>query len=83
MTIYKGKYDPNSPVDSPLLQVKGTTEYNCKAVEVEKKASSLNSNCVFILKTPSKNFIWVGTVGFHTSPLFKLMPYLIIEKYWR
>ena len=63
MIIVKGRYNPNTVTNNNLLQVKGTTEYNCKAVEVERNANSLNSNCVFVLTTPNANYIWVGTVS--------------------
>ena len=63
MTIFKGKYDPNTPIGTHLLQVKGTTEYNTRAVEVDRNASSLNSNCVFVLTLPEKNLIWSGKVS--------------------
>ncbi|KAM6307209.1 villin-1 isoform 2-T2 [Aegotheles albertisi] len=36
-----------------LFHVHGTNEYNTKAFEVAVRASSLNSNDVFVLKTPS------------------------------
>jgi hypothetical protein len=69
MIIYKGRYAVDKSIDKCLLQVKGTTEYNTKSVEVECKAKSLNSNCVFILSLPDKNYIWSGKVC-QTSFLF-------------
>lgn len=41
----------------------GTNEYNTKAFEVPVRASSLNSNDVFVLKTPSCCYLWYGKVG--------------------
>ncbi|XP_041824658.1 villin-1 [Melanotaenia boesemani] len=43
-----------------LFQVRGTTEYNTRAIEVQARASSLNSNDVFVLKTPQSSFLWYG-----------------------
>lgn len=46
--------------DSYLLHVRGTTTLNTKAVEVEMRAASLNSNDVFVLFTRHSVFIWAG-----------------------
>ena len=62
MTIYKGRYVAKTVPDNNLLQVKGTTEYNCKAVEVDPIAVSLNSNCVFVLSLANKTLVWAGDV---------------------
>ncbi|CAG0906116.1 unnamed protein product [Darwinula stevensoni] len=43
-----------------LLQVRGTSQYSTKAVEVDCRGASLNSNDVFLLKTPHSLFIWAG-----------------------
>jgi hypothetical protein len=43
-----------------LFHVKGTTELNTKAVEVDCKASSLNSNDCFVLVTPKNAITWFG-----------------------
>ncbi|NXQ99794.1 VILI protein, partial [Sagittarius serpentarius] len=43
-----------------LFHVHGTNEYNTKAFEVPVRASSLNSNDVFVLKTPSCCYLWYG-----------------------
>ncbi|XP_062972824.1 villin-1 [Elgaria multicarinata webbii] len=43
-----------------LFQVHGTNEYNTKAFEVPPRASSLNSNDVFVLKTQSCCYLWYG-----------------------
>lgn len=43
-----------------LLQVRGTTHNHIRAMEVEKRAASLNSNDVFVLFTPSITYIWAG-----------------------
>lgn len=45
-----------------LFQVQGTSDNNTKAFEVPAQASSLNSNDVFILKTPSCCYLWYGKV---------------------
>ncbi|CAG2120301.1 unnamed protein product, partial [Medioppia subpectinata] len=43
-----------------LLQVRGTNQYNTKAVEVHPSASSLNSNDVFVLLTQETTYLWAG-----------------------
>ncbi|NWY31271.1 VILI protein, partial [Pheucticus melanocephalus] len=71
MAIFKGKMvvyaggtsRAGSPEPTPstrLFQVHGTNEYNTKAFEVPVRASSLNSNDVFVLKTPSCCYLWYG-----------------------
>lgn len=51
------------PVPSTrLFQVRGTSADNTKAFEVTARAASLNSNDVFILKTPSCCYLWCGKV---------------------
>ncbi|KAM3667904.1 villin-1 isoform 2-T2 [Ammospiza maritima maritima] len=57
MVVYTGgtsRAGSTEPTPSTrLFQVHGTNEYNTKAFEVPVRASSLNSNDVFVLKTPS------------------------------
>lgn len=43
-----------------LFQVRGTDEMNTKATEVPARASSLNSNDVFLLKTTDVTYMWYG-----------------------
>lgn len=43
-----------------LFQVRGTNDYNTRAVQVEERAASLNSGDVFILETPEQMYIWNG-----------------------
>ncbi|XP_028289758.1 villin-1 isoform X2 [Gouania willdenowi] len=43
-----------------LFQVRGTSELNTKATEVIARASSLNTNDVFLLKTDHMCFLWYG-----------------------
>ena len=43
-----------------LFHVKGTTAINTHAVQVEEKASSLNSADCFVLITPSTAYAWMG-----------------------
>lgn len=50
----------NSENGARLFQVKGTSELNTKATEVQARASSLNSNDVFLLKADSKCYLWYG-----------------------
>ncbi|XP_026708804.1 villin-1 isoform X2 [Athene cunicularia] len=71
MAIFKGKMvvyaggtsreSSKEPTPSTrLFHVHGTNEYNTKAFEVPVRASSLNSNDVFVLKTPSCCYLWYG-----------------------
>ncbi|NXS59995.1 VILI protein, partial [Brachypteracias leptosomus] len=71
MAIFKGKMvvyaggtsraGGEEPASSTrLFHVHGTNEYNTKAFEVPVRASSLNSNDVFVLKTPSCCYLWYG-----------------------
>lgn len=70
MIIYRGGFasgflngdNQDKTKDIILLQVRGTTSYNTKAVEVECRASSLNSNDVFVLLTSDKVYVWAGKV---------------------
>uniref|UniRef100_A0A8C6Y5V6 Villin-1 n=1 Tax=Naja naja TaxID=35670 RepID=A0A8C6Y5V6_NAJNA len=57
-TSRTGNTEPEPP--TRLFQVHGTNEYNTKALEVSPRASSLNSNDVFILKTQSCCYLWYG-----------------------
>ncbi|XP_070708675.1 villin-1 isoform X1 [Pempheris klunzingeri] len=43
-----------------LFQVRGTNELNTKATEVQARASSLNTNDVFLLKTDQICYLWYG-----------------------
>ncbi|XP_055505049.1 advillin [Leucoraja erinacea] len=43
-----------------LFQVRGTTELNTKATEVPARASSLNSNDIFVLRTEQTTYLWCG-----------------------
>ncbi|XP_009075951.1 PREDICTED: villin-1-like [Acanthisitta chloris] len=71
MAIFKGKMvvyaggtsreGNTEPTPSTrLFHVHGTNEYNTKAIEVPVRASSLNSNDVFVLRTPSCCYLWYG-----------------------
>ena len=46
-----------------LFHVRGTNEFDTRAVQVEEKASSLNSNDCFVLETPDSTYIWYGKVS--------------------
>lgn len=71
MAIFKGKMvvyeggtsradSDETPPEIRLFHVYGTNEYNTKAFEVPVRASSLNSNDVFVLKTKGACYIWCG-----------------------
>lgn len=55
----------NPELDARLFQVRGTDEMNTKATEVLARASSLNSNDVFLLKTLRVCYLWYGKVRSH------------------
>lgn len=42
--------------------MRGTDEFNTKTIEVPARASSLNSNDVFLLKTNQVCYLWCGKV---------------------
>ncbi|XP_033113783.1 advillin-like isoform X1 [Anneissia japonica] len=46
-----------------VFQVKGTNEFNTRAVEVPAKASSLNSNDIFVIQNKKQVFLWCGKGG--------------------
>ncbi|KAM9123109.1 villin-1 [Pangshura tecta] len=64
MVVYAGgtsRAGNTEPVPSTrLFHVHGTNEYNTKAFEVPPRASSLNSNDVFVLKTQACCYLWYG-----------------------
>eukprot|EP00049_Salpingoeca_infusionum_P017156 m.351941 g.351941 ORF g.351941 m.351941 type:complete len:836 (+) comp16405_c0_seq1:595-3102(+) len=43
-----------------LFQVRGTNDWNVRAIQVDEEAKSLNSGDVFILETPTNVFLWFG-----------------------
>nr|XP_056712959.1 villin-like protein [Euleptes europaea] len=64
LIIYEGgtsraqKSEPEPAVR--LFQVRGAGEFNTKTIEVPARASSLNSNDVFLLKTNQVCYLWCG-----------------------
>ena len=46
-----------------LFHVRGTNEFDTRAVQVEERASSLSSNDCFVLETPEATYIWYGKVS--------------------
>lgn len=64
MVVYKGgtsrEGGQTEPADNRLFQVRASTSGSTRAVEVETTASNLNSNDVFVLKTPGSSLVWVG-----------------------
>ncbi|KAL8591188.1 hypothetical protein ACOMHN_057928 [Nucella lapillus] len=55
-----GEKSVDGPGDKYMMQVRGTTQHNTKAVQVDLKASSLNSNDVFVIFTKNAVYIWAG-----------------------
>jgi len=43
-----------------LFQIRGTTDFNTRAIQVPEKAASLNSGDTFILESPKKVWLWFG-----------------------
>uniref|UniRef100_A0A8C9YVN9 Villin like n=1 Tax=Sander lucioperca TaxID=283035 RepID=A0A8C9YVN9_SANLU len=65
LAIFKGKlviFEVHHKDMNPILlfQVRGTNELNTKATEVLARASSLNTNDVFLLKTDHIIYLWYG-----------------------
>ncbi|XP_069838358.1 villin-1 [Dendropsophus ebraccatus] len=64
MVVYEGgtsRTDSDyTPPETRLFHVHGTNEYNTKAFEVPVRATSLNSNDVFVLKTKGICYLWCG-----------------------
>ncbi|XP_065886890.1 gelsolin, cytoplasmic-like [Dysidea avara] len=59
---FKNRNDTDSyDVDGTrLFHVRGTNEFNTRAVQVPEVAASLNSNDCFVLETPGDTYIWYG-----------------------
>ncbi|EGD82454.1 villin-1 [Salpingoeca rosetta] len=53
----KDSYDTDG---TRLFQVRGTNEWNTRAIQVDEEPKSLNSGDVFILETPQNVFLWYG-----------------------
>ncbi|KAG8192852.1 hypothetical protein JTE90_014629 [Oedothorax gibbosus] len=53
-------YDDFDTDGTRLFQVRGTNDYNTRAEQLSETSSSLNSNDVFILETPSVTYLWIG-----------------------
>ena len=49
-----------SRVSDPVPQVRGSQPLNTKAVQVECRAKSLNSNDCFVLRVPGGAWVWTG-----------------------
>lgn len=46
-----------------VFHIRGTNDYNTRAVEVPAAASSLNSNDIFVIQTSNNVFLWCGKGG--------------------
>lgn len=53
----KDSYDTDG---TSLFQVRGTNNFNTRAIQVPERAASLNSNDSFVLVTPKVTYIWYG-----------------------
>lgn len=65
---FKNRVDQDSyDVDGTrLFHVRGTNEFDTRAVQVAETASSLNSNDCFVLETPACTYIWYGKVSINS-----------------
>ncbi|MDK2413450.1 hypothetical protein QHH03_30640, partial [Aphanizomenon sp. 202] len=43
-----------------MLQIRGTSSHNTKAIEVDLRAGCLNSNDCFVVATPQTTYVWCG-----------------------
>ncbi|XP_050417985.1 advillin isoform X1 [Patella vulgata] len=57
---WNGGQSNDGPGDKYMLQVRGTSKLNSKAVQVELRAASLNSNDVFVIFTKQAVYTWAG-----------------------
>lgn len=55
-----GEKSSDGPGDTYMLQVRGTSALNTKAVQVDLDAESLNSNDVFVIFSNRAVYIWSG-----------------------
>lgn len=53
--------DRNTKNVTYLLRIRGTTTYSTQAIQVNCKASSLNSNCCFVLRRGKRSYVWCGS----------------------
>lgn len=60
---WTGGPSSDGPGDSYMLQVRGTSILNTKAIQVPMCAASLNSNDVFVVFQKTAVYIWCGKVG--------------------
>nr|CAD7569621.1 unnamed protein product [Timema californicum] len=61
LTVFSSSTDITGIPESFLLQVQGNQTHNTRAIQVERRAASLNTNFVFVLKTLRfGNFLWSG-----------------------
>ncbi|EMP34604.1 Gelsolin [Chelonia mydas] len=71
LIVYKGGTSRDggqtAPAATRLFQVRSSTSGATRAVELDAVASELNSNDVFVLKTPSAAYLWVGQAASDTE----------------
>ncbi|KAK6483291.1 villin-1 isoform X2 [Huso huso] len=64
MVVYEGGTSRSGATEPEpavrLFHVHGTNEHNTRSIEVPARASSLNSNDVFVLKSDSCCYLWYG-----------------------
>lgn len=67
LKIFKGKLitylNQDAASKTKLFRVRGTCSDDVRADELPAVASSLASDDVFILKTPSASYVWHGVVS--------------------
>jgi villin 1/advillin len=59
----KNDHDTYNTSGTSLFSVRGSNQFNTRAVEVESKAASLNSDDAFVLSTPNSVMVWYGKIA--------------------
>lgn len=72
---HNGKGQPASA--TRLFHVQGTDSYNTRTVEVQARASALNSSDIFLLVTASTCYLWFGKVPITLAT--RLMPRAVCQ----
>jgi len=54
------QHDTYDPKGTKLFQIQGTCDDDTRAIEIEPKASNLDSDDVFVVDAPGITYIWVG-----------------------
>lgn len=52
-----GTYDPRQTV---MFHIRGSSKSNTRAIQVPPRASSLNTNGIFVIESAKNTYIWIG-----------------------